>query len=239
MKTRIIIPARLSSTRLSKKLIRKIDDKMLIEHIILRAKKIKSDSLIVATDDRKIQKITESTNTDCWFSKKIFLNGTHRIASLSKEFKYHKNDIVINIQADEFNFSLDGISKMITYMKKSTKMLVSTLVYKNANKNTLKDENSVKVLLDENNYALVFSRFLSPFSIQKNPLIHLGIYGYRVSALNIYPKLPISIYEKYEKLEQLRFLWNNIKIKCILLNNNKSISVNSLKDLKAARKSRT
>ncbi len=236
MKTRIVIPARLESSRLPKKLIQKINGKSLIEHVCLRAKKIKTDSLIVATDSKEIQEIVKKINIDCWFSKNIFLNGTHRIAFLSKRFKYNKNDIVINIQADEFNFSLNGVSKLIDSMKRFPQVKVATLIYRNNKKIIHNDKNSVKVLIDREKNAFIFSRCLIPFNNKAESLIHIGIYAYRVDVLNSYINLSISPYEKYEKLEQLRFLWNNIKIKCILLKNNKSVSVNSLKDLRIARK---
>ena len=238
MKIRIVIPARFNSSRLPKKLIKKINSKTLIEHVLLRAKKIKSDTLIIATDSKIIEQIAKSSFIDCWYSKKKFLNGTDRISFLSKKLNYKKDDIVINIQADEFNFPLSGISKMINYMKKFPSIRVATLITRNKKRAMYEDKNVVKVLVDKDNYGLTFSRSLIPYKSPTNSLIHIGIYGYRVDALNMYPNLSICPYEKYEKLEQLRFLWNNIKIKCILAEKNKSISINSLKDLKVARKFR-
>ena len=134
MKTRIVIPARLESSRLPKKLIKKINGKTLIEHVFTRAKKIKCDSLVIATDNKIIKDIAESSNMDCWFSRKSFLNGTHRISALSDELKYKNSDIVINIQADEFNFPISGVSRMINYMKRQSSINVTTLIFKNNNK---------------------------------------------------------------------------------------------------------
>ena len=88
MKVRIVIPARLQSSRLPKKLIKKIGDKTLIEHVCLRAKKIKCNSIIVATDSKVIKNIVEGCNIDCWFSNKKFVNGTDRISALSKALKF-------------------------------------------------------------------------------------------------------------------------------------------------------
>ena len=92
MKTRIIIPARLKSTRFPNKLIQLINNISLIEHICIRAKKIPCYSVIVATDDIKIKSLVEQHGIDVWFSKKKFLNGTHRIAYLCKEYGFNKND---------------------------------------------------------------------------------------------------------------------------------------------------
>ena len=235
MKTRIVIPARLESSRLPKKLIKKINGKTLIEHVFTRAKKIKCDSLVIATDNRIIKDIAESSNMDCWFSRKSFLNGTHRISALSDELKYKNSDIVINIQADEFNFPISGVSRMINYMKRQSSINVTTLIFKNNNKNIFNDKNMVKVAIDTNNQALIFTRSPIPYNGSTDSYIHIGIYGYRVSILKKYSQLNLCPYEKSEKLEQLRFLWNNIKIKCLLLKQNSSLSINTLKDLKMAR----
>ena len=236
MKVRIVIPARLQSSRLPKKLIKKIGDKTLIEHVCLRAKKIKCNSIIVATDSKVIKKIVEKYNIDCWFSNKKFVNGTDRISALSKALKFQKNDIVINIQGDEFNFSLKGVTKMIETMKRKRLIKVSTLIFKNNKKEILNDANMVKTVIDSNNEALVFTRLPIPYNSSQSSFIHIGIYGYRVDVLQKYPNLIVSPFEISEKLEQLRFLWNNVKIKCLLLKNNTSLSINTQKDLRLARK---
>tara|TARA_B100001123_G_scaffold259503_1_gene289162 strand:+ start:609 stop:1328 length:720 start_codon:yes stop_codon:yes gene_type:complete len=236
MKVRIVIPARLQSSRLPKKLIKKIGDKTLIEHVCLRAKKIKCNSIIVATDSKVIKKIVEKYNIDCWFSNKKFVNGTDRISALSKALKFQKNDIVINIQGDEFNFSLKGVTKMIETMKRKRLIKVSTLIFRNNEKEILNDTNMVKTVIDSNNEALVFTRLPIPYNSSQSSFIHIGIYGYRVDVLQKYPNLIVSPFEISEKLEQLRFLWNNVKIKCLLLKNNTSLSINTQKDLRLARK---
>ena len=236
MKVRIVIPARLQSSRLPKKLIKKIGDKTLIEHVCLRAKKIKCNSIIVATDSKVIKNIVEKCNIDCWFSNKKFVNGTDRISALSKALKFQTNDIVINIQGDEFNFSLKGVTKMIETMKRKRLIKVSTLIFKNNKKEILNDANMVKTVIDSNNEALVFTRLPIPYNSSQSSFIHIGIYGYRVDVLQKYPNLIVSPFEISEKLEQLRFLWNNVKIKCLLLKNNTSLSINTQKDLRLARK---
>lgn len=236
MKIRIVIPARLQSSRLPKKLIKEINGKTLIEHVCLRAKKIQCDSVVVATDSLSIKSIVEKCNLDCWYSKKIFENGTDRISELSKILKYSNNDIIINIQADEFHFSLSGIKKLITIMKNKKSIDVATLIFKNKNLEIFNDKNMVKAVIDTDNNALVFTRLPVPYNNNKTSYIHIGIYAYRVGVIKKYPKLAPSPFEKSEKLEQLRFLWNNIQIKCVLLKNHSSYSINTQKDLKLARK---
>ena len=124
---------------------------------------------------------------------------------------------------------------MIGYMKRQSSINVTTLIFKNNNKNIFNDKNMVKVAIDANNQALIFTRSPIPYNGSADSYIHIGIYGYRVSILKQYSQLNVCPYEKSEKLEQLRFLWNNIKIKCLLLKQNSSLSINTLKDLKMAR----
>ena len=235
MKTRIIIPARLKSTRFPNKLLKKINGVSLIEHICTRAKKIKCDSLVVATDSIDIKKIVDSLNIECWLSKKIFLNGTHRIAYLVKKFNYGNNDIVINIQADEYNFPIIGVKNLINYLERSTKTNIATLVFKNNSLSDYRNKNNVKVMFNKSNLALYFSRLSIPYNSANKFFSHIGIYAYKVKFLRIYESLSFCPYEGLEQLEQLRFLWNNIRVKCIELNRNKSISINSPIDLKLAR----
>ena len=148
MKTRIIIPARLKSTRFPNKLIQLINNISLIEHICIRAKKIPCYSVIVATDDIKIKSLVEQHGIDVWFSKKKFLNGTHRIACLCKEYGFNKNDNIINIQGDEFNFSLKGVKDLITKLSSSKSKGIFTLISKSRSKEIFRNPDHVKVLIE-------------------------------------------------------------------------------------------
>jgi|TARA_B100000287_G_C20527136_1_gene739324 3-deoxy-manno-octulosonate cytidylyltransferase (CMP-KDO synthetase) len=243
MKTHIIIPARLNSRRLPGKLLKKIKDKTLIEHVCQRAKKIKADNLTVATDDEQIRDIVESIGVNCFYIKKEFTCGTDRCSYVAKVRDYSKDDLVINIQADEYNFSIDGVNKIIEHYKKSDNPYitneVTTLISKsNLSTKNLFDYDTVKVVFDKNNYATAFSRNNIPHFTERlmnYPFhSHIGIYAYKVGVLYDYEHYEESPYEKFESLEQLRFIWNDIKIKCIEIED-ESISINSLDDLKRAR----
>ena len=235
MKTRIIIPARLKSTRFPNKLIQLINNISLIEHICIRAKKIPCYSVIVATDDIKIKSLVEQHGIDVWFSKKKYLNGTHRIASLCKEYRFNKNDNIINIQGDEFNFPLKGVKDLITKLSSSKSKGIFTLISKSRSKKIFHNPDYVKVLIDNKDDALCFSRSPVPFDGAGDHFIHIGIYGYKASMLFNYLNFDKSPYEVYENLEQLRFIWNKIPIHCIKVKVNNSISINSLNDLKLAK----
>ena len=232
MKTRIIIPARLKSSRFPNKLIKMINGKTLIEHVCLRAKKLKYDSLIVATDSLKIKDIIENIGIDVWYCQKKYSSGTERIAGLSSDLKFKKNDIIINIQGDEYNFPLSAVNKIIDHLKISKKRIVSTAIYMTKDKKIINNRDSVKVITDKNNNALYFSRSLIPYNSDHEYSIHLGIYGYKVGLLEMYSSFIKSKFEKSESLEQLRFVYNNVPVHCIKIKNHNSISINSINDLK-------
>ena len=217
MKTRIVIPARLKSSRFPNKLIKIINGKTLIEHVCLRAKKLKYDSLIVATDSLKIKDIIENIGIDVWYCQKKYSSGTERIAGLSSDLKFKKNDIVINIQGDEYNFPLSAVNKIIDHLKISKKRIVSTAIYMTKDKKIINNRDSVKVVTDKNNNALYFSRSLIPYNSDHEYSIHLGIYGYKVGLLEMYSSFIKSKFEKSESLEQLRFVYNNVPVHCLKL----------------------
>ena len=232
MKTRIIIPARLKSSRFPNKLIKIINGKTLIEHVCLRAKKLKYDSLIVATDSLKIKDIIEKIGVNVWYCQKKYSSGTERIAGLSSDLKFKKNDIVINIQGDEYNFPLSAVNKIIIDLRLSKKRIVSTVIYTTYDKKIINNKDSVKVVTDKNNNALYFSRSLIPYNSDHEYFVHLGIYGYKASLLEEYSSLVKSGFEKSESLEQLRFVYNNVPVHCIKIKSHNSISINSVNDLK-------
>ena len=236
MKIRIIIPARLKSKRFPNKLIKNLKVKSIIEHVCSRAKKLNYDSLIVTTDSNEIKKLIDNINIETYLSKKKYLNGTERIADLCKKRSFSKNDIIINIQGDELSFPVNAVNKMINYLKKSKEKEMTTVVVQSNNRNNYINKDYVKVITNKNDNALYFSRSPLPYDSSSNYLLHIGLYGYKVSLLNEYLSFKKSTDEAKESLEQLRFLYNDIQIKCIKLKKHNSISINSPNDLKLAQK---
>ena len=236
MKIRLIIPARLKSSRFPNKLIKVFNGKTLIEHVCLRAKKLQHDSLIVATDSIKIKNIIDNIGIETWYCKKKYSSGTERIASLCNDLNFHHNDIVINIQGDEYNFPLNGVNKIIDDLKKTKKKIVSTIVCNTKNLKSIMNKDSVKVVTDKYDNALYFSRLPIPYNSHGAYCVHLGIYGYKVSLLKLHSSLLNSKYEESESLEQLKFIHNNIPVHCIKIMSHNSISINSINDLKLIKK---
>jgi len=234
MNTFIILPARLESSRLPKKLIQNIGEKALIEHMIITAKKIKDAQIVVSTDSKIIQKYADKHSVKCIVSSKKFKNGTERCHYTAEKMNASKKDIIINLQADEFNINPNEIRKLIRLLKLSPEVKVATLFYETIHKNEYSSKDYVKVIVDKELKAITFTR--KPItSIGAKYLIHLGVYAFTFDSLKLYSTLRECHYEKEESLEQLRMIWNNVPIYCVQVKNNQSIGINSARDLEHAR----
>ncbi len=235
MKIFIILPSRLESSRLKRKLLRKIGDYLLIEHMIFTAKKHKHATIIVASDSHDICKYATLHGVDHAFSRKSFNNGSERVYDAAKKYNAKENDIIINLQADEFNINYKIITKLINYLIKNPKHNIVTPAYLTKEKSEFMNKNYVKVIVNNENQAITFTR--RPTSSIKNKyLIHMGVYAYRFKSLAKFVKLGVCNYEINESLEQLRLIWNNVPIYCLLTKKDNSIGINSLSDLIKARK---
>ena len=107
-------------------------------------------------------------------------------------------------------------------------------MYKSNSSDEYSDKNNVKVIADKSLKAITFTR-QKLTSVGSHYLIHLGVYAFKFQTLALYHKFGQCDYEKEESLEQLRLIWNNIPVYCLQVKNNKSIGINSIRDLKKAR----
>ena len=163
--------------------------------------------------------------------------GTDRIAEASKNID---SDIVLNIQSDEPFINVETINKMIDLFEDPNVYMTSSM-YKLSNKKEFDDPNQVKVAVDSDNYAILFTRFPDTFNLSKMTkkqkinqyYVHQGIYGFKKEFLEKYSTLNQSYLERFEKLEQLRVLENGYKIKMIE-SKYKSIGIDTLDDYNEA-----
>ena len=163
-----------------------------------------------------------------------FKNGTERCQFTAEKINASKKDIIINLQADEFNINPNEIRKLIRLLKLSPEVKVATLFYETSHKNDYISKDQVKVIVDKQLKAITFTR--KPItSIGSKYLIHIGVYAFTYESLKLYSTFKECHYEKEESLEQLRLIWNNVPIDCVQVKNNKSIGINSARDLKEAR----
>ena len=237
-----IIPARFNSTRLKGKPLMKIGEKTMIEHVYSRASKV-LDNLVVATDDKNIFDTVNNFGGNVVLTKKDHLNGTSRCLEavdiwskeLEKSFNY-----IINIQGDEPLLHEDHIIKVIECFNDSKTEFATIAQKLNSSDNLPKDK--VFLVKDTFNFALYFSRYAIPFlrgdEIKEDANEfhqHIGIYGYKINALEKFQQLKPSKLEINEKLEQLRWLENGGKIK-VGTTIYPSFPVDTLEDLISIRK---
>ena len=233
-----VIPARFASTRFPGKPLAVIAGKPMIQHVYESSVKSRLlDDVYAATDNKKI------FNTVLNFGgKAVMTSGKHKSGTdrTGESLKLLKNkignaDIIVNIQGDEPFIDYRNIDKAIEPLIKKSSLNVSTLCIKIKKKSEVTDPNIVKVVFDENNYALYFSRCPVPFNRDKQGKTayykHIGLYVYRKQYLLKFIKLPHGRLEHAEKLEQLRILENGEKIKVIETKID-SHSVDTKKDLK-------
>jgi len=228
----IVIPARLESTRLPRKMLIKIGDLSLIQHTYLNALKAKIASrVIVATDSPLIQQEIKAINGDAILTSPECKTGTDRIAETIEKLE-ENYDIVINVQGDEPQMHPDTIDKVGQMLIDNPEAAMSTAKTKITQQDA-RDINKVKVVCDKFDNALYFSR--SPIPYPRNLEAtqwykHLGIYAYRREFLKTFINLPQTPLEISESLEQLRALENGYNIK-VLETPHDSLGVDMKEDL--------
>ena len=227
MKNIVIIPARLSSSRLPRKVIIDICGKPMIQHVYEAAKKAKNiDEVYIATDSEEVEDICKTFTSNIIMTSDKHESGTDRLAEAVQKIDAEN---VINVQGDEPLIDPNLIDDLALALQNSEVPMVSAM---NRIKKTeeLKSPNVVKVTVDKNNHALYFSRSIIPHHRDEwetllnhhenipEPLKfykHIGIYGYKKEFLINYSKMEQTYLERLEKLEQLRVLENGFKIKMI------------------------
>lgn len=215
MKTAIIIPARLGSTRLPEKPLIEVKGKPIILWLLENIKDSKVDDIIVATDSKEIKGKVIENGFNSVLTSKTIKSGSDRVFQVAKEFNV---DFIINVQGDEPLIKSNYINDFLNFINNFDIKIIKSSVFTIAKFKTSFEEyinpNNVKVVIDNKNRALYFSRARIPFYREndfKGFYHHYGIYGYSLSLLEKFIKME-SILEKYEKLEQLRFLENGYNI---------------------------
>lgn len=216
-----IIPARFASTRFPGKPLVDIRGKSMIQRVYEQSKKSKRLSdVIVATDDERIEHAVKSFGGKVCMTSPNHPSGTDRCAEVVEKLRL-SCDAVINIQGDEPFIDPRQIDLICSCFDDHHTSL-ATLIKPVTSEEVLFSPNSPKVVIDKDGFALYFSRHPIPFirGVEKNEWLskgsffqHIGIYGYRISALSSITRLSPSSLEKAESLEQLRWLENGFRIK--------------------------
>ncbi len=211
MKTVAVIPARLGSTRLPRKMLREINGRPLVVWVYQAVRSSPLlDEVIIATDSQEILDACNKRSCNARMTSEKHRSGTERVREVSQSVGA---EVYINVQGDEPMIRAEHIATLVELMK-SPDVPVGTLKTP-AVPEDIANPNAVKVVTDLNGCSLYFSRSTIPFDrdgSQPSYFKHLGIYAYRKQALDRFVSLPESSLERAERLEQLRFLENGIAI---------------------------
>lgn len=222
MNCHIIIPARLASTRLPRKMLLAETGKPLIQHVWEGAcsSRLASD-VWIATDDEEIFQAVEKFGGKGVMTSRDITCGTDRVAVVAENLP--DVDLLVNVQGDEPEILGETIDTLIQRMAECPHAVMGTLATPIREKRLLDDPACVKVVLDQNHRALYFSRSCIPYPrgvwqdewLEREPLSfyqHVGIYAYRRDFLLKFHSLPKTPLERMESLEQLRVLENGYAI---------------------------
>ncbi|MFP4486770.1 MAG: 3-deoxy-manno-octulosonate cytidylyltransferase [Campylobacterales bacterium] len=234
----IVIPARLHSSRLPKKALEMIGDTPMIVKVAKIAKEI--DTTIVATDAIEIEEVCRAHNIESVMTKSSIPSGTLRVYEAVRKLRLEDDEIVINLQGDEPFMEKEVILALKNSLEdalNSKKELFMASCYKKITKEEAQDPSLVKVVINNLQEALYFSRSVIPYDrdeIGVEYLGHLGIYGFYAKTLKEFCNLKESPLENIEKLEQLRALSHGKNIKMIEVKS-QSFGIDTSCDLKKAR----
>ena len=232
-----LIPARLNSTRLEKKLIKNLDGMPVIVRTYQNICSTKLyDEVVVVTDSDEIINVLKEFDIKFLKSKEDHNTGTDRIAEFSKKFK---SDIIINVQGDEPFVLKEDLSKIINTFKNDieNKINVISLMTKLISFEEINNPNNVKVVVDKNNNSLMFSRAIIPYKRVENNVNyfkHIGIYAFRNSFLNKFKKLKQTNLELTEMIEALRIIEHGYNIHMIEIDH-EQISIDTIEDFNRAK----
>lgn len=239
MKVIAVIPARYASTRFPAKLMQDLGGKTIILRTYQAAVNTHLfDDVFVVTDSNLIFDEIVSNGGKAIMSIKEHESGSDRIAEAVANLEV---DIVVNVQGDEPFINKEPLEKVIEIFQNDVehKVDLASLMREIKNEEEINNPNNVKVVVDQNGFALYFSRSVIPYPREKNVGVryfqHIGIYAFRKQALLDFYALPMQSLEASEKLEQLRYLEFGKRIKMVETDH-VGIGIDTPDDLEKARK---
>ena len=230
------IPARYAATRFPGKLMQMLGNKTIIRHVYDNTVStgLFNDVFVVTDSDIIYNEITKNGGKAI-MSKKEHQSGSDRIAEAIEEMNV---DIIVNVQGDEPFIKKEPLEKLVRLFDDPDVQVASLM--RKISKEEAVNPNNVKVVTDRSGYALYFSRSIVPYQREEKMnneyFLHVGVYAYKKDVLMNFTKWPQSSLEKIEKLEQLRYLENSIKIKMAETEYN-NIAIDTPEDLERAKSS--
>ena len=239
MKIAALIPARYASTRLPAKLVQDLGGLSVIQRTYQSTVATGVfDEVWVVTDHLLIESQIQAVGGKVVMSKKAHESGSDRIA---EALEVVDADLVVNVQGDEPFINTKPLAELLDVFRNDfdKKVDLASLMFEIKDTAEIENPNNVKVVTDQNGFALYFSRSVIPYPRDINAGVrymkHIGIYAFRKQALLDFYRLPMKSLEATEKLEQLRYLEFGKRIKMVETNQG-SIGIDTPEDLEKARK---
>ncbi len=213
----VIIPARLASTRLPRKVLLNRTGKYLIQHVWERLAPLAGEvaAVIIAADTPEVMTAARSFGADARLTRADHPSGTDRVAEVARDLPV---DVVVNVQGDEPTIDPDDIRALIAPFAAEPDLCMATLARRRSDPEGQASPHLVKIVTDCEGYALYFSRAPMPYP-REGPcawLHHTGVYAYRKEFLLRLGTLAPTPLERTERLEQLRVLEHGHRIKVVL-----------------------
>lgn len=242
----VLVPARLASSRLPNKPLADIAGLPMVVRVAQRAALSQATQVVVAADSPEIVQACEAHGVKALLTRLDHPSGSDRLAEASQLLGLKNDDIVINVQGDEPLIDPELINQVALLLQNRPTASMSTAAHEIHLLEEFANPNVVKVVMDQSQLALYFSRAPIPWWRDGNaqgltqlptpaPLRHIGIYGYRVGFLQSFPLLPAAPVENCEALEQLRALWHGHKIAVHVTNTAPGPGVDTPEDLDRVR----
>lgn len=247
MSYKVIIPARYSSSRLPGKPLLDLAGKPLLQHVVEKAQASSAEEVLVATDDMRVKAVATGFGIKVCMTSSEHHSGTDRLAEVVVQQNYPDHTIIINVQGDEPLLPPQLIGQVAEELKTHAKADIATLCVNITTQEELFDPHIVKVIRDNQGYALYFSRAPIPWAREQftteHPAWptpwpyyrHIGLYAYRAGFLRRYPHLTACPLEKAEHLEQLRALYHGGRIHVAISHRAPPPGVDTFTDLERVR----
>lgn len=241
---KVVIPARLGSTRLPRKVLREINGQPLVQYTWQAAQKAGADEVIIATDDAEVLNACRGFGADVRMTDAAHNSGTDRVNQIARSAGWSTDSIVVNLQGDEPLMPPSLIRQSAELLATDSGAQIASLCHAIHSVEDWLNPNVVKVVMDATHHALYFSRAPIPWkrtgATRDNPQLpeglayrHIGLYAYRVDALSRFSAMSAAALEDCEALEQLRALANGFRIRMGVTDTPPPRGVDTEEDLQA------
>lgn len=221
---KVVIPARLGSTRLPRKVLREVAGKPIVRHVWEAARRSGAGEVVIATDSEEVLDVCRGFGASALLTSVQHQSGTDRANEAARSFGWSAQTIVVNLQGDEPLMPPPLVRRCAQLLADDAEAHIASLCHPVHRLDEWLNPNVVKVVMDRRGYALYFSRAPIPWkrdgATQALPQLpaglvfrHIGLYAYRVAALDEFSHLPPAPLEVCEALEQLRALTHGFRIR--------------------------